>query len=78
MPEKLSLLRIKTRCPSHPPETNSILEPLLTILAVLAPLGMAYVILLLQARKPSGGCRKSSAITRNDLQRKMAKLARTE
>jgi hypothetical protein len=57
---------------------NSILEPLLAILAIVAPLWMAYFILLLQARKPAGGCRKSSAITRDYLRRKMANLARTK
>ena len=45
---------------------NSILEPLLGILAVLAPIGMAYVILLLQSRKPDGVRRKEFAFARND------------
>ena len=45
---------------------NNILEPLLAILAILVPLGMAYVILLLQSRKSAGGCRKKFAIARND------------
>jgi len=57
---------------------NSIMEPLLAILAIVVPLGMAYVILLLQARKPTGGCRETSAIPHNDLRHKMAKLARAE
>ena len=78
MPEKLSLLPVMTYCPSVRTETNIILEPLLAILAIVVPLGLAYIILLLQARKSAGGCPKASAITHNDLLHKMAKLARAE
>jgi hypothetical protein len=61
-----------------PLSVDSILEPLLAILAIVVPLGLAYAILSWQSRKQAGGCRKSSAITRNDLQRKMVKLSRIE
>ncbi len=54
---------------------NSILEPLLAILAIFVPLGMAYVILLFQSRKPADRCRKESTITHNNLLNKMAKLS---
>ena len=78
MQEKLSLLPVMTRCPSASLDMNSILEPLLAILAIVVPLGLAYVILSWQSRKQAGGCRKSSAITRDDLQREMVKLSRIE
>jgi len=54
---------------------NSILEPLLAILAIVVPLGMAYVILFFQSSKSAGCCRKESAITGHDLLKKMAKLS---
>jgi hypothetical protein len=57
---------------------NNILEPLLAILAIVAPLGLAYVILLLQSRKPACGCRKVSAMTRDDLLQKSTELSRAE
>jgi hypothetical protein len=44
---------------------DNILEPLLAILAIVVPLGLAYVIVVLQSRKPAFGCRKVSAITRD-------------
>jgi hypothetical protein len=50
---------------------DAILEPLLAILAIVVPLGLAYVIVLLQSRRPDCGCRKASAITCDSpLQRK--------
>ncbi|MGA8863948.1 MAG: hypothetical protein WBM09_03635 [Gallionella sp.] len=50
---------------------DNILGPLLAILAIVVPLGLAYVILFLQSRKPARGCRKVSAVTRDvPLQRK--------
>jgi hypothetical protein len=50
---------------------DNILEPLLAILAIVVPLGLAYVIVVLQSRKSAFGCRKVSAITRDvPLQRK--------
>jgi hypothetical protein len=55
---------------------DSILEPLLAILAIVAPLELAYVILSWQSRKSTGGSRKSSATTRDDLLHK--KLFRAE
>jgi len=56
---------------------NSILEPLLAILAIVIPLGMAYVILLLQSRKPAcGRWKASAAIAHNNLLHK--KLTRAE
>jgi hypothetical protein len=50
---------------------DAILEPLFAIIAIVIPLGLAYVIVLLQSRKPACGCREASAITRDvPLQRK--------
>jgi hypothetical protein len=50
---------------------DNFLEPLFAMLAIVVPLGLAYVILLLQSRKTACGCRKVSAITRDvPLQRK--------
>jgi hypothetical protein len=46
---------------------NSILEPLLAILAILVPLGLAYVIVSLRSRNPAFGCWKVSATARDDL-----------
>ena len=51
------------------------MESLFAILTIVVPLGLVYVILLWQSRHPTGGRPKSSAITRNDLQQKMAKLS---
>ena len=53
---------------------DTILGPLLAILAIVVPLGLAYVIVLLQSRKPGYGCRKVSAIARNDLLQKSTEL----
>ena len=54
-----------------PLDVDTILLPLLAMLAIVVPLGLAYVILSLQSRKPACGCRKVSAITRDvPLQRK--------
>jgi hypothetical protein len=55
---------------------NNILEPLFAILAIVVPLGLAYIILLWQSRQPTAGRRKSSATTPHELQHKMAKLSR--
>ena len=46
------------------------MEPLLAILAILVPLGLAYLILLLQSRKNDSGSCKSSAMARDDLLQK--------
>jgi len=51
---------------------------LLAMLVIIVPLGLAYVIVLLQSRKPACGCRKVSAITRNDPQQKRTELSRAE
>ena len=52
-------------------DMDAILEPLLAMFVIIVPLGLAYVILLLQSRKQGCGCRKVSAITRDvPLQRK--------
>ena len=49
---------------------DTVLYPLLAIFGILVPLGVAYVILFMYARKPdSSGSRKSS-IARNDLLQK--------
>jgi hypothetical protein len=47
-----------------PPDMDSILEPLLALLAIFFPLGMTYIILLLQLNGPSSGRRKASAMAR--------------
>jgi len=50
---------------------ETILLPLFAMLAIVVPLGLAYVILSLQSRKSACGCGKASAITRDvPLQRK--------
>jgi hypothetical protein len=59
-------------------DMDAILEPLLAILAIVVPLGLAYVIVLWQSRKPACGCRKVSAITRDDLLQKRTELSRAE
>jgi hypothetical protein len=59
-------------------DMDAVLEPLLAILAIVVPLGLAYVIVLWQSRKPACGCRKVSAITRDDLLQKRAELSRAE
>lgn len=52
-------------------DMDTLLEPLLAILVIVVPLGLAYVILSWQSRKTACGCRKVSAITRDvPLQRK--------
>ena len=54
-----------TGCPDAPLRMDSILEPLMALLAILFPLGMTYVILLLQLdERSSGGSRKESAMAR--------------
>ena len=53
-----------------PHKMNNIMEPLLAILAILVPLGLAYLILLLQSRKNDSGSCKSSAMARDDLLQK--------
>ena len=57
---------------------NTILEPLLAILAICFPLGMTYVILSLQMRKPTSGCLEASAIARDDLPQKGMELSSVE
>lgn len=57
---------------------NSILEPLLAILAIVVPLGLAYAILLWQSRKPPCDGRKVFAGTRDDPQQKRTKLPRAK
>jgi hypothetical protein len=57
---------------------STILEPLLAILAIVVPLGMAYVIVLLQSRNSACGCRKASAITRDDPLQKGMELSSAE
>ena len=57
---------------------NSILNPLLAILAIVVPLGFAYVILLWQAHNPACDCRKEFAITRDDLRQAGMELSHAE
>jgi hypothetical protein len=57
---------------------DNFLEPLLAILAIVVPLGLAYVIVLLQSRKPACVCRKVSALTRDDPLQKRTGLSRAE
>jgi len=78
MSEKLTLPRVMTGCSGTPPKMNSILEPLLAILAIFFPLGMTYVILSLQLHKPAPGCRKASASARDGLPQNRAGLSCTD
>ena len=48
------------------------------MLVIIVPLGLAYVILLLQSRKPACGYPKLSAMTRDDLLQKRTELSRAE
>lgn len=57
---------------------NSMLNLLLAILAIVVPLGMAYLILLWQARNPPCDYRKESAIARDDLRKAEMELSQTE
>jgi len=62
---------------------DTILDPLLAILVIVVPLGMAYAILLFQSRKPVCDCRKIparkiSAITRDNLLQIGTELSRAE
>ncbi|MFA6922577.1 MAG: hypothetical protein WC216_12105 [Gallionella sp.] len=57
---------------------NSFLNPLLAIFAIVAPLGLAYLILLWQAHNPAFEYRKESAMTRGDLRQDGMKLSHAE
>jgi hypothetical protein len=57
---------------------SSILEPLLAVLAIVVPLGVAYVIVLLESRNSACGCRQASAISRDDLPQNRAGLSCTD
>lgn len=57
------------------PVTVNFIEPLFAILTVVAPLGLAYVILLWQSRKPARICREAPANARDDLLQNSAGLS---
>jgi hypothetical protein len=57
---------------------DNILEPLLALLVIIVPLGLAYVILFWQSHKSARGCRKASAMTRDDPLQKRTELFRAE
>ena len=78
MSGKLNLPRVMTGCSGTPPKMSTIMEPLLAILAIVVPLGIAYVIMLWQSRKPACDGRKASAITRDELLQKRMELSRAE
>jgi len=78
MREELSLHQVMAHYRSAQPEMSSILEPLLALLVIVAPLGLAYVILSLQARKSAGGHRKAPAILHSAQQQKRTELFRSE
>lgn len=78
MSGKFILPRVMTDYPCVPPKMNNILEPLLTILAIVVPLGVAYVIVTLQEPKPDWGFRKESAVTRDELLQKRTELSHSE
>lgn len=78
MSGKLTLPRVITCCPDAPPDMNNILPPLFAILAIVVPLGLAYVILLRQAHNPACDYRKESAITRDDLRQEEMDLTHAE
>jgi hypothetical protein len=57
---------------------NSILNPLLAVLAIVVPLGLAHVILLWQERNPACDCREEFSITRDDLRQAGMELSHAE
>ena len=57
---------------------DTVLDPMLAILAILVPLGLAYITLLWQVRKSTCGRRKASAIKRDELLQKRAELSHAE
>ncbi len=52
---------------------NIVLDPLIAFLGVVVPIGLAYIILLLQSRKPCSGDRRTSASACNELLQKRTK-----
>ena len=54
---------------------DTVFDSSLALLAIIVPLGVAYVILLWQARKSPCGRRKAPAITREELLQKRAELS---
>ena len=57
---------------------SSILDPFLAILAIIIPLGLAYVIIMLQARKPPSVWLHGYAISRDDVLPEGAQPSRAE
>lgn len=57
---------------------NSMLNLLLAILAIVVPLGLAYVILLWQEHNLVCDCRDEFAITCDDLRQERMKLSHAE
>jgi hypothetical protein len=57
---------------------NSLLNPLLAIIAIVVPLGLAYTILLWQAHNPVCDYRKEYRITCDELRHEEMKLSHAE
>ena len=57
---------------------NNVLDPLFAILGIVIPLGLAYVILLLQSRNLDHDRRKESATTRDETKQERTELSRVE
>lgn len=57
---------------------NAVVDPLLGLLCIALPLGLAYVILLLQSRNPDGVRRKAPAITPVELEQEVMELSCAE
>jgi hypothetical protein len=55
---------------------DAILEPLFAILSVFVPLGLAYVIVLLQSRKSRHACENAYSNRQDHLMRKGKKFPR--
>jgi hypothetical protein len=57
---------------------DTVLDPMLAMLAICFPLVMTYVIVSLQTCKLTSSCRKSSAISRNDFLQHRRELSHAE
>lgn len=78
MSGKLILPRVMTASSGAQPNMDSFPNPLLAILAIVVPLGLAYLILLWQAHNPACDYRKESAITRDNLRQGGMELSHAE
>jgi hypothetical protein len=56
---------------------NSLLDPLLAILVIVVPIGLAYIVIMLQARKPPSVWLNVSPMARDKLSKKGRDLSCT-